>query len=342
MEASNLPPGPIRQKQASQDLRDARFGKPEQADVARIINPEEPGSNALVSSCTGPDSLPSSEARKRDPVQAKEMMISEWKGKWALVTGASAGIGKALAEQLALGGTNLVLTARRRDRLESLAQELGAKYKIRTEIFVADLTLSTAPREIFDFTEGKRLAIDLLVNNAGFGQYGELHQVDLERLLDMVRVNCSAVLHLTRLYLPAMVAKRGGDVLIVASTASFQAVPYISTYAATKAFDLFLAEGLAEEMKPHGVRVCALCPGTTTSEFHEVAGHPSSSKGREQSAETVARNGLKALAAGKSYVISGLGNYLGAQGERLVPRRFVTRIAAKLFRPAAKSTETKH
>src|SRR5258708_833703 len=103
--------------------------------------------------------------RKREParlVKARETMISEWKSKWALVTGASAGIGRALAEQLALGGTNLVLTARRGDRLESLAQELRAKYKIHTEIFVADLTLASAPREIFDFTEGKRLAIDLL------------------------------------------------------------------------------------------------------------------------------------------------------------------------------------
>jgi uncharacterized protein len=150
----------------------------------------------------------------------------------------------------------------------------------------------------------------------------------------MVHVNCGAVVHLTRLYLPGMVERRSGDVLIVASTASFQAVPYVSTYAATKAFDLLLAEGLAEEMKPHGVRVCALCPGTTTSEFHELAGHPSHAKGREQTAETVARNGLRALADGKSYVISGLGNYLGAHGERLVPRRTVTRIAAKMFRPS--------
>jgi len=111
-------------------------------------------------------------------------------------------------------------------------------------------------------------------------------------------------------------------VLIVASTASFQAVPYISTYAATKVFDLHLAEGLAEEMKPHGIRVCALCPGTTQSEFHEVAGHPAHSKGRQETAEKVAKTGLRALAAGKSYVISGLGNYFGAQAERLVPRRF--------------------
>lgn len=260
-------------------------------------------------------------------------MIAEWKGKWALVTGASAGIGRALAQELAEGGANLVLTARREERLLNLAKELSARHHVQTHLFVADLAQPSAPDAIFQFTEQKGLDIDLLVNNAGFGQYGELHKTDTERLLQMVQVNCTAVLHLTRLFAPGMVARRRGDVLIVASTAAFQAVPYISTYAATKVFDLYLAEGLAEELLPYGVRVCALCPGTTTSEFHEIAGHPRHSKGREQSAETVARNGLKALAAGKSYVISGLGNYLGAQGERLVPRRFVTRVAAKMFRP---------
>src|ERR1700687_4952446 len=248
-------------------------------------------------------------------------MSAEWRGKWALVTGASAGIGKALAEELALGGTNLVLTARRRERLEALAQKLRATHKIQAESFVADLTQVSAPKEIFDFTEGMGLAIDLLVNNAGFGQYGELHEVEVEKLLDMVQVNCRAVLHLTRLYLPGMVARRSGDVLIVASTAAFQAVPYISTYAATKAFDLFLAEGLAEEMKPYGIRVCALCPGSTESEFHEVAGqtHITAMNAKRETAEKVARTGLRALAAGKSYVISGVGNYLGAQSQRLVP-----------------------
>jgi short-subunit dehydrogenase len=261
-------------------------------------------------------------------------MNGRWKGKWALVTGASAGIGKALAEELARGGANLVLTARRKERLENLARDLSAKQGIRTETVVADLAEPAGPEAIFQFTRQRELPVDLLVNNAGFGQYGEFHATAPERLLQMVRVNCTAVVELTRLYLPAMVARRSGDVLIVASTAAFQAVPYISTYAATKVFDLFLAEGLAEEMQPYGVRVCALCPGTTTSEFHELAGHPPNAKGHEQSAETVARNGLKALAAGKSYVISGFGNYLGAHGERLVPRRFVTRVAARMFRPA--------
>lgn len=259
--------------------------------------------------------------------------MEAWRGKWALVTGASAGIGKALAEELAVGGTNLVLTARRRDRLEELAGKLTAK-GVRVEIFAADLADPAAPASIHAFTKKKGIDVELLINNAGFGAYGELHTVALPRLLEMVQVNCSAVIHLTRLYLPEMIEWRRGDVLIVASTAAFQAVPYISTYAATKAFDLLFAEGLAEEMKPYGVRVCALCPGSTVSEFHEVAGqaHLAAAE-KQETAEKVARTGLRALAAGKSYVISGTGNYLGVHGQRLVPRRFVTRIAAGMFKP---------
>ena len=260
-------------------------------------------------------------------------MKNLWKGKWALVTGASAGIGVALAEELAAGGTHLVLTARRRDRLQELAQGLSKKHGVQTLVFPADLTQREAPRQIHEFTKEKGLHIDLLINNAGFGQYGELSQVETQRLLDMVEVNCTAMVHLTRLFLPEMVARRSGDILILASTAAFQAVPYISTYAATKAFDLFFAEGLAEEMKPYGIRVCALCPGSTESEFHAVAGQEQFTSNHPEPADKVARTGLRALAAGKSYVISGLGNYFGAHSQRIVPRRVVTRIAGKMFRP---------
>jgi len=265
-------------------------------------------------------------------------MQNEWQGKWALVTGASAGIGVALASQLAEGGTHLVLTARRADRLEELARKLQGAHKIQTETFVADLAQADAPEKIYSFTRQKGLAIDLLINNAGFGQYGELPQAPTQRLLDMVQVNCAAVVYLTRLFLPDMIARRRGDILILASTASFQAVPYISTYAATKAFDLLFAEGLAEEVKPYGIRVCALCPGSTESEFHAAAGQQQfTGEHRQETAEKVARTGLRALAEGKSYVISGLGNYLGAQSQRMVPRRLVTRIAASMFRPAKKA-----
>jgi uncharacterized protein len=262
--------------------------------------------------------------------------MENWRGKWALITGASAGIGVALAEELAAGGTKLVLTARRKDRLEELARRLAATYKIDTEVFAADLADANGPEKLFAFTKEKGIEIELLINNAGFGQYGEFHSIEKQRLLEMVQVNCHAVVHLSRLYLPEMVARRrGGDVLILASTASFQAVPYISTYAATKAFDLLFAEGLAEEMRPYGIRVCALCPGSTESEFHVVAGQEKFKRNAE-TAEKVARTGLQALAAGKSYVISGLGNYLGAHSQRLVPRRLVSKIAGEMFKPSKK------
>jgi hypothetical protein len=264
-------------------------------------------------------------------------MPREWQGKWALVTGASAGIGVALANELAAGGAHLVLTARRSDRLEQLAERLRKQHAIQAEIVSADLASPNGPNEIFNFTQRKKLSIELLINNAGFGQYGELDQVESQRLLDMVQVNCAAVVHLTRLYLPEMIQRGRGDVLILASTASFQAVPYISTYAATKAFDLLFAEGLAEEMKPHDIRVCALCPGSTESEFHAVAQQEAFTQKHQESAEKVARTGLQALAAGKSYVISGTGNYIGAHLQRIVPRRLVTSIAAKMFSPKKKT-----
>lgn len=265
-------------------------------------------------------------------------MDNAWRNRWALVTGASAGIGVALAQELAAGGVHLVLTARRLDRLEELAGALRAKHGVRTQVFTADLALPEAPMKIFEFIEQCGLEIDLLINNAGFGQYGELPRIETQRLLDMVQVNCAAVVHLTRLFLPAMIQRRRGDVLILASTAAFQAVPYISTYAASKAFDLLFAEGLAEEMKPYGIRVCALCPGSTESEFHQVAQQERfTGKHHMETAAKVARTGLTALAAGKSYVISGFGNYLGAQSQRIVPRRLVTHIAASMFRPSRDS-----
>ena len=262
--------------------------------------------------------------------------MNHWQGKWALITGASAGIGTALARELAAGGTNLVLTARRRDRLAGLATELSAKHDIRTLVCVADLAQPLGPQQIFSFTEEKQIAIDLLVNNAGFGAYGEFHKVRLDRLIEMAQVNVTAVVHMTHLYLPGMIARGSGDILIVASTAAFQAVPYISTYAATKAFDLHFAEGIAEEVRQYGVRVCALCPGSTATEFFQVAGQRNHTRSAPETAEKVAHVGLTALAAGKSFVISGFTNWLGAESIRLVPRRTVARVAAKIFRPKEK------
>src|SRR5207249_9406292 len=183
---------------------------------------------------------------------------------------------------------------------EALAEGLTSTYKIRTEVLPADLADPAAREGIYAFTREKGIEVDLLINNAGFGKFGEFPFVDKQRLLQMVQVNCAAVVHLTHLYLREMTARRRGDILILASTASFQAVPYISTYAATKAFDLLFAEGLAEEMKPYGIRVCALCLGSTQSEFHVVSGQEKFRR-RTETAEKVAHTGLQALAAGKRF-----------------------------------------
>jgi len=256
-----------------------------------------------------------------------------WANKWALITGASAGIGLALAEELAAGGAHLILTARRTDRLQKLAADLAAKHQIKTEVFSADLTRPDAPLEIQAFTARKNIEVELLVNNAGFGAFGFTHEIPAAKMLEMIQVNCSAVVHLTRLYLPATVEKRHGDILIVASVAGFQALPFNSVYAATKAFDLLFAEGVAEEVRSFGVRVCALCPGSTTTEFQEVAQQPDRIFRSAETAQKVARVGLDALARGKSYVISGAKNRLMIEGERLAPRRFIVKMAAKMMRP---------
>jgi len=176
--------------------------------------------------------------------------------------------------------------------------------------------------------------VDLLVNNAGFGTSGRFHTSDRTRQLAMVQVNIAAVVALTHLYLPGMIHRRRGDILIVASVAGFQGLPSLATYAASKAFDLLFAEGLAEEVRGYGIRVCALCPGSTATEFQEVAGQPQRLHRHAESAAKVARVGLKALARSRGYAISGLSNYLGAHAQRVVPRQFATRMAAKMLRPS--------
>jgi uncharacterized protein len=264
--------------------------------------------------------------------------LKRWQGKWALVTGASAGIGAALATELAAGGANLVLTARRKDRLVDLATKLAAQEGIRVEVCIADLEQESGPQEIFSFTHDRGIEIELLINNAGFGAFGEFVEMDESRLLGMVKVNVAAVVHLTHLFLPSMIARRSGDILILASVAAFQGVPFMATYSATKAFDLIFAEALAEEVVRHGIRVCALCPGTTESEFHDIARRGVEVRIRKgETAEKVAHVGLVALVEGKSSVISGAKNILGAEVQRLLPRRFVTRTVAKMYGPPKNS-----
>jgi uncharacterized protein len=264
---------------------------------------------------------------------ASEILRKAYAGKWALVTGASAGIGDALAVELAAAGSNLILTARRTDRLEALSSRLKAEHKIQTMVIPADLADPAAPQRLYDATEGKGIVVDILVNNAGFGYYGEFVRGDLAFQRTMVDVNCAAVVDLTRLFLPRMIERRRGDLMIVASTAAYQPVAYMATYAATKVFDRYFAEALAEETSRYGIRVSALCPGPTESEFGQVAGVRVGEGRKFQSAPEVARLGLEGMAKGQAWVIPYAGGRIQVFMQRFVPRRMVTGAAERMFRP---------
>lgn len=258
--------------------------------------------------------------------------VNGFNGKWALVTGASAGIGIALARELAKHGARLILTARRKERLEAFAAELTGK-GTEVRIVTADLNDPAAPQQIYDATEGAGLTVDILINNAGLGQFGAFAESPVEQELSQVRVNCEAVVRLTRLFVPRMVERRRGWVMILASTASFQPVPYLSTYAATKAFDRFFALGLAAEVARFGVKVTALCPGPTESEFFQVARSESFMPGGKQSAEDVARLGVGALARGQRTIIPYFGGKFTALLVRFLPVALITNQIEKRARP---------
>jgi hypothetical protein len=255
-------------------------------------------------------------------------------GKWALVTGASSGIGAALARELAGRGAKLILTARRHDRLQALAAELTAK-GTEVRIVVADLNDPAAPKQIYDATEGLAdgaLSVDILVNNAGLGQYGAFFESPIEQELSQVRVNCEAMVRLSRLFVPRMVQRRRGWVLVLASTASFQPVPYITTYAATKAFDRFFALGLAAEVARFGVKVTALCPGPTESEFFDVARAGAFKRGVQPAAD-VARLAISALARGQRTIVPNFSGGFSAFMVRFLPVGWITSLVEKAARP---------
>lgn len=248
-------------------------------------------------------------------------------GAWALITGASSGIGAEFARQLAAEKLDLILVARRRDRLHELATALRAEHGIRVKIVPLDLAKPNFIAKLKKQTA--KLNIGLLVNNAGFGITGEFVDNNLERELQMLDVNCRAALILAHTYGAQMVAHRRGGIIMVSSVVAFQGVPYMSHYAATKAYDLVLGEGLWYEMKRHGVDVLTLCPGGTTTEFAAVANTkpvPGS-----MPVEPVVKEALEALGR-KHYVTAGRKNKLTVFSSRLAPRRVATLVAARIMK----------
>jgi uncharacterized protein len=256
----------------------------------------------------------------------------EYRGRWALVTGASAGIGRVFARSLAARGMRLVLTARREDRLRELAAELERDHGAEVVAVPLDLGSPSAPAELWrEATAGR--AIHLLVNNAGFGAQGRFDQVPLERQLEMLQVNCGALLELCHLALPAMRDARAGGIINVSSIAAFQPVPQLATYAASKAFVLSLSEALWVENRPRGVRVLALCPGRTPTEFQEVAGTGTAEGAFGfRTPEQVVESGLTAMERGRSYDVPGLENLAATWAVRALPRSSVTRAMKRVMK----------
>src|SRR5271157_5443539 len=238
-------------------------------------------------------------------------------------------------------GYNLVLVARSADKLRQLAAELEKTHGARSLILAVDLTEPGAPAYVLDQTTRADIYVDVLVNNAGFGQYGKFVENDLEECLRQLQLNVTPLTHLTRLYLPAMIERaktegnktqrQSGRILNVASTAAFQPGPLMAVYYATKAYVLHFSEALANELKETGVSVTCLCPGATATEFHKRANATGMRllKFGAMDGRTVAEDGYHALMAGKPVVISGFKNWLLAQSVRFSPRRLVTAIARK-------------
>ncbi len=251
--------------------------------------------------------------------------------KTALITGASFGIGLELARIFAREGYNLVLVARSADKLRQLASELEKTHGTRSLILAVDLTEPGAPAYVLDQTTRADIHVDVLVNNAGFGQYGKFVENDLEECLRQIQLNVTTLTHLTRLYLPAMIERKSGRILNVASTAAFQPGPLMAVYYATKAYVLHFSEAISNELQDTGITVTCLCPGPTETEFQKRANISGIrlSKYGTMDARTVAEDGYRALIAGKTVAISGFRNWLIAQSVRFAPRRMVAAVTRK-------------
>lgn len=253
-------------------------------------------------------------------------------GLTALITGGSGGIGLELARQFAAHGHDLVLTARNRDTLEAVAGTIEGKHGVKVTVIADDLTDPDAPQRLFDAVAAENIDIHFLVNNAGFGLGGEFVDTDVRRELEMVQVNIVALIQLAKMYLPAMIKRRSGHILNLASTAAFQPGPLMSVYYASKAFVLSFSEALDEELRNSGVSVTCLCPGATATNFAETAGVGNSKLFTAiggTTAEQVAEYGYEAMIRGERVAVVGTRNKIMVQAERFAPRKLVTMLSRK-------------
>lgn len=249
-----------------------------------------------------------------------------------LITGASSGIGEAFARKLAILGRNVLLVARSEDKLINLCNELGRTNSIRAQYLVTDLSQPDVGARIFEETQQRGLVIDMLVNNAGFGSFGDFSKLELARELSMIDLNIKSLVDLTHRFLVPMREMKQGVIINVASTAGFQPVPFMATYAATKAFVLTFSEALWEENRPFGVHVMALCPGVTETNFFEAARGQKPPARVAQTPDQVVDAAIAGLRRRKNVVISGFSNMMVVESERFLPRSLVVRVAGKMMR----------
>lgn len=255
------------------------------------------------------------------------------RGRRALITGASSGLGADFARELGARGCDLVLVARREERLRTVRDEIVGEYGVEAEVIPMDLLEERAPDRLHERTEGAGRAIDVLVNNAGFGVYGTFVEIPWERERRMLDLDIRVPVHLTKLFVPEMVARGSGRVLQIASIGAYQSVPTYASYSAAKSFILRFGEAIDYELRGTGVSCTVLSPGITATEFLEVSGQRPSLYQRllMMQSEEVARVGIEAMLKRRSSVVPGLVNKLSVQANRLLPRRLATAIGHLLM-----------
>lgn len=258
----------------------------------------------------------------------------DYKGKVALVTGASTGIGKAYSTELAAKGSHVIVVARSKDKLETLAKDLSSKYSIKAYALAADLSKPGAAQRLDEQIAELGLNVNILINNAGSGTHGRFEEISSERELEMINLNVGSLVDMTHQFLPYMQRQKDGIIVNVASLGSFQSIPYMATYAATKAFVLSFTEAIFAENRHLGVRILALCPGTTKTEFFDVIGTTEMPGGINGTPESVVKAGFRGIEKGRSYIIDGTSNYWLAQSPRFLTRKLTAIVTERMTRPA--------
>lgn len=253
--------------------------------------------------------------------------------KTVLITGASSGIGLNFSHKFAGSGHDVILVARSEGKLMNLAHEIESKYGVKAHVFTSDLSNPEAPKKLYEEVKEKEIHVDILINNAGFGLFGEFEETEMSKELDMIQVNITALTELSKYFGKEMVMRTSGQILNVASTAAFQPGPLMAVYYATKAYVLSLSEALANEWAPHGVKVSALCPGATRTGFSDAAELQSSKlfQSGVMSVEDVVEEGYRQMmTTTKTVIVPGMKNRILTQSIRFMPRKMVTSIVRKV------------